>query len=231
MMINDLFTYDYDESLYLERLRDNIDNKNSIQDFVIDREFESAMYDENSGLESYLKCDAWNDDEENNTKVFLIKSKKTNIIVAYFALKAGAIARGIMTESLIKQNQQYLAEKGIKRFPGVIPGIEISHFAVNDNYRKLTGVNKASYIGRYLYPKFIHPLIEEVANYIGVKLIYLFAADDDYRDGMSLSEIEQLKLIRYYREIFGFQTIDIADSIVPIREDYAFNSLFMYRRI
>lgn len=71
-------------------------------------------------------------------------------------------------------------------------------------------------LGVFFYPEFIYPIIEDVAQKIGVNMIYLYAAGDE-------------KLITYYQEVFEFQSLQEEDVYVPLEPDYDGGCAFMYR--
>ena len=137
-----------------------------IQSFTIDREADfSKRTDKVIGLEAYLKRCAWNDDLNHEVRIYLIKDCRNGEIAAYFGLKAGMVAssqEGMPTE---EEKQAIFDEFGSKLLPEVLPGIEISHFAVNDNYRRTAGKNGKPIrgLGAYFYPAFIYPIIEDEA--------------------------------------------------------------------
>lgn len=72
-----------DGRLELERLCCSEQNKKEIL------EFEQAS--QGSNIAEYLKSSAWKEDEAGDTKVYLVKDKVQNKIVAYFALNCGII--------------------------------------------------------------------------------------------------------------------------------------------
>lgn len=190
-------------------------HKDEIKSFVIDRE-KSIVSDEDAviGLEAYLKKLAWWDDVNGNVKVYLIKDMTVDgCIVAYFGLKAGIVIDKSQDAIPLQDVKEALNEQNIKLVPAVVPGIEISHFAVNDNYRRQVGNIRG--LGEYLYPTFIYPIIEEVASKIGVRIIYLYAAGDEH-------------LIQYYRRVFGFQNSTNDDMYTPLLPNYDKGCYFMY---
>ena len=172
------------------------------------------------GLEAYLKRCAWQDDLNNQVRIYLIKDSKTGDVAAYFGLKAGMVVdseEGMPSE---EEKQEVMEEYGAKLLPEVVPGIEITHFAVNDDYRRKAGKEGKPIrgLGEYFYPQFIYPIIEDVARKIGVGLIYLYAAGDE-------------RLVSYYERVFEFQMLDAADFIIPLEPGYDGGCTFMYRLI
>ena len=190
-----------------------------IRAFVIDREKEvSCREDKIIGLESYLKRCAWDDDLNRQVRIYLIKDTHTGEIAAFFGLKAGMVVNsedGMPTE---EEKKEIMKEFGAKLLPEVAPGIEISHFAVNDEYRRHAGQNGRPIkgLGAYFYPTFIYPIIEDVADKIGVSMIYLYAAGDEH-------------LERYYEKVFQFQVLDSDDFYIPLEPGYDGGCKFMYR--
>lgn len=196
-------------------LTDDRRHEEAIKDFVIDREAGIPKnLDYVAGLEAYLKRCAWDDDMNHDVKIYLIKDlEMEGEIVAYFGLRAGSVidrSKGIFS---MQEVEEALNNQNVKLVPATHPGIEISHFAVNDNYRRKVGNIKG--LGEYLYPEFIFPIILDVFDKIGVRLIYLFAAGDEH-------------LIRYYRRVFRFQNLDANDTNTPILPSYDKGCTFMY---
>lgn len=129
----------------------------------------------------------------------------------------------------IEKNRSKTRQLGYMPIKESIPGIELSHFAINDDFRldleKETG-HEVHGLGSYFFPKFIYPIILDVSNKIGVKLFYLYAADRS-EDG---------KLINYYKKVMKLvqlrtTTQDRKGQIKPMRSDHDNNCTFMYRII
>ena len=208
------------DPFYCELLRANKNNRTLIQDFTIYREAEySQLPDKIVGLEAYLKMCAWNDDENDLVKIYLINDSNTNDVVAYFGLKAGMLAANMEEAISLDEQQALFKSEGVKIFPEVLPGIEISHFAVNDKYRdKLSGDGApVKGLGRYLFPKYIYPIIMEVGAKIGIHMIYLYAAGDN-------------TLVSYYKDAFDFQEMTENDQYTPLEPEYDGGCTFMYQR-
>ena len=209
------------EPFYLEPLTSDETNLQLIQNCTIDREKKySHLPGKVIGLEAYLKRCAWQDDLNNQVRIYLIKDSKTGDVAAYFGLKAGMVVdseEGMPSE---EEKQEVMEEYGAKLLPEVVPGIEITHFAVNDDYRRKAGKEGKPIrgLGEYFYPQFIYPIIEDVARKIGVGLIYLYAAGDE-------------RLVSYYERVFEFQMLDAADFIIPLEPGYDGGCTFMYRLI
>lgn len=87
-------------------------------------------------------------------------------IAAYFGLKAGMVVDNENDAPNLEVIKETLIISNTKLVPSVIPGIEISHFAVNDNYRRKISRsnNPVKGIGQYFYPAFIYPIIQEVSK-------------------------------------------------------------------
>jgi len=197
-----------------------------IKDFCIDREANvSCIHDSVIGLESYLKRLAWYDDMDGQVKIYLIRDRVLNEVAAYFGLKAGMVIDNENGAPSEIEKAEVLAEFNAKLVAEVTPGIEISHFAINDNYRRhvSTPDNLIKGLGEYFYPAFIYPIVEEVAERIGVKLLYLYAANDE--------NDKDERLIRYYENVFGFHLAGNDDFYIPLQPGYDGGCKFMYQVI
>ena len=208
----------YKRRMYCEPLRNNIKNKELIKDFYIEREKEYSDPSKTNGriigLEAYLKYCAWEEDADNETKVYVIKTYFTNEIVAYFSLKCGLITLDRESRNFLKEERA--KESGIKLVPDTIPCVEIAQYAVNDNYKKAHGKNGQPLkgLGEALYPDFIYPIIKKASSIIGFKTIYLYAAGDKH-------------LTDYYERVFGFEKVE-HNNFVPVMPYYDNGCAFMY---
>jgi len=205
-------------------LTSNSKHLNMIREFTIDREQEVAhIPDKIIGLEAYLKRAAWQEDLDEQVKIYLIKDTILDEVAAYFGLKAGMVVDNEEGEPSAEEKEEALVEHNAKLVSSVIPGIEISHFAINDSYRRRVSTpgKEIRGLGQYFYPAFIYPIIEEAASKIGVKMVYLFAANDE--------EDKENKLIKYYERVFGFRLSGLDDFYMPLQPGYDGGCKFMYR--
>lgn len=213
---------------YCERLTSNPKNLQLIQSFQIEREHECVeLYQEKQiicGLEQYLKHQAWEDDLTNKTRVYLVKTRFTKEVVSYFALKAGMISVNSLQRDV--QREQKALQNGIKLVPDTISGIEISHFAINDAYRKKHSTKRQSLkgLGEYIYPQFIYPLIYKAATLIGAEIMYMYAADSTQND-----EHPSFSLVKYYERLFEVKTVTDVDNYKPVTSYYDGDCIFMYK--
>lgn len=75
------------ENLIVESLRMYESNKEEVKEFL------QAKC--GNVIEEYLRNEAWNDDYDNNTRVFLVRDKKTRKIAYYYALNCGILYKEI----------------------------------------------------------------------------------------------------------------------------------------
>lgn len=77
------------ENLIVENLRMYGSNKEDIKEFL--------QAKSGNILAEYLNNKAWNDDSNNNTKVFLVRDKRTRKIAYYYALNCGILYKELNT--------------------------------------------------------------------------------------------------------------------------------------
>ena len=123
------------------------------------REF-SVRYKEGEGLVNYLYGYAENDEQNNVMRTYIVRDNKTNELVGYFSLKAG----------MISINEQKIEEK---EYFDTRPGIELANFAVNDTY--VSKHEEVRGCGISIFNGLIIPIVFDVAEKIGVKMIYIFS--------------------------------------------------------
>lgn len=226
-----------------ERLSTQIENKKLVEAFFNNR---------NPNLAEYLKKSAWQDDKDGWNAIYVIKDKAYDEeIVLYFGLKSGMISlpfsegvyyllkkkEGDFLQHLPKDEKLYLnyikeflesaqKEDEVDKVAETMPGIELSHFCINDTYRERLRKNKKDTkgLGEYLYYAEVLPIVEKARGLIGCKFLYLFAADNT----------EDESLISYYRDRLNFQQISEFDStilddraMIPIMPFYDYKCEFM----
>ena len=94
-----------------QHLLDSDENLKLIKSFSVKEE-------SGKGLENYLKNVSEIDERNDLARTYLVKDKRTKELAAYFSLRSGLFT--------IEISEDYFY---------TIPSIELSNFAVNDNYR------------------------------------------------------------------------------------------------
>ena len=97
------------ENLIVENLRMYGSNKEDIKEFL--------QAKSGNILAEYLNNKAWNDDSNNNTKVFLVRDKRTRKIAYYYALNCGILYKELNTikMSLVERECVEKLVKAIKQ--------------------------------------------------------------------------------------------------------------------
>lgn len=191
----DEFNLDMEE-FSLEHLLDSEKNLELIEKFSA---LNNAM-----GLENYLKYSAIDDEKRNYGRTYLVKDKSTGEIVCYFSLRTGLIT------------MQTLDSSG--GMFDTIPAIELSNFAVNLSYRKSHPV--APKFGFMVFEDFIFPLVRELAKYVGVNALYIYALPNE-------------RLIGYYKTM-GFNRLSPEDERFVqkhVKPEYDEGCVFMYQTV
>ena len=181
------------EEFSLEHLLDSKKNFDLIKQFSVPNNA--------AGLENYLKNSALGDENENYARTYLVKDKDTDEIVCYFSLRTGLITMQISNSSM----GQFDA----------IPAIELSNFAINENYRKEHPL--APKFGFNVFYVFIFPLVREIAKYVGVNSFYIYALPED-------------RLIEHYKTM-GFHRLSPEDEKFVqkhVKPEYDEGCIFMY---
>lgn len=169
----------------------------------------------NPMLAAYVKYKALEEDSDNKQAVYFIKD--CNKIVSFFSLKCGLLIKchrkvltGVNHRNFNDQIEYYI-DDDIINVTNTLPALEISHFCINETYKKKKTNWKiknciAEYsVGKYIFYKFIVPLIIDISLRIGLQIVYLFCADDGSG-----------KLIEFY-ESLNFQKMD---DMACIRSEY-----------
>ena len=191
----ELFEYEAD-GYSLSHLLESDDNFDLIADFSVSNNA--------AGLEVYLKYDAINDERENMGRTYFVKDNSTGEAVCYFSLKTGLITM---------QSDDFNSE-----IFDTVPAIELSNFAINTKYREKHVI--AEKIGFLMFNDFIMPLVKEVAKYVGVNSLYIYALPKD-------------RLIGHYKTM-GFRRLSPEDEKFVqkhVKPEYDEGCIFMYQTV
>lgn len=142
-------------------------DKADIEAFTIDAP-------EGQGLSIYLKEYARYDEINKEMRTYLVRDIETDECVGYFSLKAGLIS---LNESEITIKDEETGKKSAIREFDTLPGIELANFAVNSTYINAYPYQKGT--GYVIFKKFIIPMINKAASYVGVKMVYIYALPYD----------------------------------------------------
>lgn len=154
------------------------------------------------GLERYLKKLAMKDEAECDARTYLVRDVVTDEVAAYFSL------RTCLVPLPIGHGDMY-----------TIPGIELSNFARNTNYR--SGHREIEKIGGYVFFRFVLPLVRHVSSLVGARLLCLYA-------------LPKPCLISYYEKTLGFSKLEESEANFiygHIKPKYDQDCVFMCRRI
>lgn len=161
-------------------------------------------------LENYIRYKAVQDQISGQNCTYVVYDRILNCIMAYFSLKAGSVR---LYDFYEKENNMQL-----------LPGIELSMFAVNDMYIGYAGIKRKRTarvgVGEYVYKKYALSIVKDVANKIGVNILYLFALPDD-------------KLVSYYEHKLGFHLPETQNGkrCKPFVPTFDEGCVFMYQII
>lgn len=137
------------ELFYCQHLFDSEINIQEIQKFSVEQKT-------GKGLEHYLKEAASDEEKEGAARTYLVKSKRTHEIAAYFTLRSGLFT--------VKISDEYFY---------TIPSAELSNFAVNSAYRN--SHPEISKIGMTVFSDFIIPLVDFMRSFMGIQALYIYA--------------------------------------------------------
>ena len=138
---------------YCDHIGSNEDDRQDILTF-------SVRDGRGEGLVNYLQNFAFADEESRNMRTYLVRDTKTTELAGYFSLKAG----------LASFNEEKFGERA--EFD-IMPGIELANFAVNNGYIQRHPNSKG--VGLSIFDDFIWPVVMDVAERVGVKIVYIFA--------------------------------------------------------
>lgn len=168
----------------------------------------SSLNKKGKGLEDYLKRHAFPDEDNGMMRTYLVRSRFTDELVAYFSLKTGHVSI----------NEYYYIDEGQSKIAfDNLPGIEIANIAVNGRYVQFHPASKG--VGVIVFREFIQKIISQVAEAIGVKLIFIFA-------------LPEADLIKVYSEKYGFVRLPKNQEEqlhARIKPTYDESCIFMYQ--
>lgn len=147
-------------------------DKDEIQDFTVRDE-------KGAGLLNYIQQQACADEHSGTMRTYIVRDNQTSEVVGFFSLKAGLISYNERSVPLINEKTGEKVINGetgkveLRRAFDTLPGVELANFAVNQKYIRKHPQLKG--IGYVIYKDFILPIIQKVAEVIGVKLLYIFA--------------------------------------------------------
>lgn len=138
---------------YCQHLLDTSDIESTLGSFKV-------KIDTGYDLEQYLKNNAIYDEVNKCARTYLVKDCKTDEIVGYFSLRTGMVS---MNERRINLTINF----------DTYPAIELSNFAINDNYKEKH--SSVKHLGEIIFKNFVFPLIQELSEYTGINLIMIYA--------------------------------------------------------
>ena len=161
-----------DKTFYLEELNLEV-NSYELKMF-------RSQHDETQ-LEAYLKKYARKHTENKVNKIYLVRSVKTKQLAAWFGLKAATLPYNDVDDSFL------------------IPAIELTHFAVDERFKKADASSDKMRTGEFIFWNYILPIVKNVSAQVACKAMFVFAIDTP-------------KLIKYYKETLRFKEISDTDE-------------------
>ena len=152
-------------------------------------------------LAGYLQNRALQDEESGIARTYIVRSKASDELIGYFSLKAGFVSVNTRWRSFDS-----------------VPGVEIANFAVNDAYIQKHPELKG--IGKAIFVSFIKPTVMYAAEYLGIKILYIFA-------------LPREQLMKRYRE-YNFSRLNAVQERgvhKRIRPRYDRGCIFMYQML
>lgn len=178
------------EDFVLEHLVDSKAHRQLLESF--------SVANKATGLEHYLKRRAIQDEVRNECRTYLVKDVVSGELACYFSLRTGLIT----------------VAAGDGGFD-TVPAAELSNFAVNASYSAAQRNERK--IGAYVFIKFILPVVKNIAKWIGLQCLYVYA-------------LPAGKLISYYERL-GFRQMSDEDArfvYSHVKPRYDQGCVFMY---
>ena len=180
------------KTFYIRHLLDSDSDVVDIQSFSINQP--SAK-----GLEIYLKNEASKDEVMSLARTYLIKSKQTDEIAAYFTLRNGLFTLEIPESSFV-----------------TIPAIELSNFAVNSSFR--SSHPEIEEIGSTVLADFVLPIADFLRHFSGAKALYIYSLPQE----KLIKHYEKLGFMRLEKDEEKF----VHQHVKP---EYDTGCIFMYQ--
>lgn len=139
----------------------------------------SVRDEKGRGLVNYLQKDAIPDENNGTMRTYIVRDNVTSEMVGFFSLKAGLLSYNEHDVPIIDENtgrNVFDSQTGkvvMRHVFDTLPGVELANFAVNQSYIRKHPDMKG--VGEIIYQRFIHPIVERVAEAIGIKTLYVFA--------------------------------------------------------
>lgn len=177
----------------VEHLTDSVEDRSLLRRFIAGKGAD--------GLEGYLKSCALDDEYSGESRTYLVKDSVTRALACYFSLRTCLVPLAVDSETFV-----------------TIPAIELSNFAVNEQYRQ--SQKKVRKIGAYVFLEFILPIVKHTAGIVGAKWLCVYS-------------LPMSGLMKYY-ETLGFRSLapdDEAFVYSHVKPKYDTDCIFMYQCI
>ncbi len=177
-----------------EHLHDSAENASLIKGFTVKK-------DKGEGLAYFVRELAEENESSGENCTYLVKDRNTHELAGYFALRTGLFTVKISEEDFY-----------------TVPSIELSNFAVNENYRKSHPDIKR--VGTSMFYDFILPLVRYIKSFVGIQALYIYALPED-------------RLIEHYSSL-GFERLEEeGEQFVHqhVKPDYDDGCIFMFQML
>ena len=177
----------------VEHLVDSDENRVLLERFAVGKGAD--------GLEEYLKSCALDDEISGESRTYLVKDSVSRALACYFSLRTCLVPLALDDETFV-----------------TMPAIELSNFAVNEQYRRAQSNTRK--IGAYVFLEFILPVVKHVAGIVGAKWLSVYS-------------LPEAGLMKYY-ESLGFRSLapdDEAFVYSHVKPKYDDGCIFMYQCI
>lgn len=177
----------------VEHLVDSDENRILLEQFAVGKGAD--------GLEEYLKSCALDDEISGESRTYLVKDSVSRALACYFSLRTCLVPLALDDETFV-----------------TMPAIELSNFAVNEQYRRAQENTRK--IGAYVFLEFILPIVKHVAGIVGAKWLSVYS-------------LPEAGLMKYY-ESLGFRSLapdDEAFVYSHVKPKYDDGCIFMYQCI